>query len=109
MKNKWLNKENINYKDKIIDVDLALMFTKDVIEYDMTIEQLQEFKSIMSNLSNDSTRCITVFRDAVMTDTDIYNICLSCGDIEWNGERYSTHGENLKRLSDLKKEILKNY
>lgn len=36
MKNKWLNNENINSGDTILDYKLQLMFPENVKQYDMT-------------------------------------------------------------------------
>ena len=105
MKNKWLNKEYIGYDDLLI-TDIGVVNTTDLEVFDMTEEQLERFREIMSDLREGGHRCIRVFRDAIMVDSDIYNICLSCGDIRLNGKIYSFKSDGLKKLEELKEEIL---
>lgn len=106
MENKWLNKENIGYRDVIV-TDIGVVNTTDLQVFDMTQEQLERFREIMSDLREGGHKCIRVFRDAVMIDSDIYNICLSCGDIRLNGQIYSFKSDGKEKLQKLKEEIIK--
>lgn len=105
MKNKWLNNENINSGDTILDYKLQLMFPENVKQYYMTDAQIREFERIISNVTEDSSRCIKFFRDSVMINSRMYNICLSCGDVEINGEKFFLKGDDLSAMIKLKKKI----
>lgn len=105
MKNKWLNNENINSGDTILDYKLQLMFPENVKQYDMTDAQIREFKRIILNVREGGTKCIQFFRDSIMIDSVMYNICLSCGDIYINDKIYYFEGKTCTELRNLKKEI----
>ena len=105
---KWLNNENIGHRDMIVNYDLGTISSENIIEYDMTPDQVQEFKILMSDLNNDSSRCITSFRDAVVIDSDVYNLCLSCSDVEYNGQKYMIKWSNQEKIRRLKQQIIKN-
>lgn len=105
MENKWLNKENIGYRDVIV-TDIGVVNTTDLQVFDMTQEQLEKFREIMKDVDDLTTRCITVYRDSVIIDSNIYNICLSCGDILINGKKHGL-GAGKEKLQKLKEEIIK--
>ena len=106
MENKWLNNENISSEDTILDYKLQLMFPENVKQYDMTDAQIKEFKRIILNVREGGSRCIQFFRDSIMIDSVMYNICLSCGDIHINDKMYYFEGEAGRELRNLKKEII---
>lgn len=100
MDNKWYIKDNIGAGEFINIVDAGVE----------TIELDEETESILRDIFDEpffqgSSRCISFYRDTIMLDSTVYNICLSCGDVAVNGERVMLTRNQELVLKDLKQKI----
>lgn len=99
--NKWFNKENIGYREYLSDV-----IDENTLEFDINFEDAKELKEILKDLTAESTRCITVFRDCLIIDSEIYDICLSCGDVRKGRNMYLLSTEQKNKLKEFKLKIV---
>lgn len=97
MKNVYVYNENIGEEDLIIESDGSYPKADKVIE--LTDEQVNDIKSKIET-NQLISRCIRVFRDGLIIDNVIYNICFSCGDVIIN--------DKVCGINDDLKETLRN-
>ena len=99
--NKWFNNQSITPMEFILDTDIE--GTRVV---DLTDEQALIIKSILEQkFSIDHHRCISVYRDTIVIDDVIYNLCLSCGDVIINNEVFYLTSFQEESLIQLKKKF----
>lgn len=96
----WFNEESFRHSDLLSD-----NISEKTLEFEISKEDVDELTEILYNLSDDQSRCITVFRDVVIINGDIYDICLSCGDIVIDGKWQSLSNEQRVKLKELKLKI----
>ena len=89
--------------DRLIDLEGNLKYSI-AKKVELDEETINKLLSLLGNYDNNAHRCMTVYRDAIKINGDIYNICLSCGDYDVNGERRFLHNENeIRELLNIKK------
>lgn len=104
MSSKWYIKDNINPGEFIPNLSYADSQDIEVIELDSETESILR-ELFKQPFYNDRSRCISFYRDTITLDDKIYNICLSCKDINVDGEDKSISIEQGKILQDLKQKL----
>lgn len=93
-------------KGKLIEPDRTLNKTEFALLF-LTEEQSKQIVSILeSNVPNSGHRCISVYRDAIIVDDIVYNICLSCGDFYKGDEHFYLSREGVDKFNIFKNEII---
>lgn len=69
----------------------------------LTESQAKEIVDILeNNIPNYAHRCASVYRDALVVDNVVYNICLSCGDFYKGSEHFYLSHEGIDKIKALK-------
>lgn len=97
MKNIYVYNDKIELGKDIIDTD-GTYHAETVIE--LTDEQVSEIKAKMV-FRDGRSRCMVVYRDGLIIDGNIYNICFSCGDVKINGENKLINNDLKDHLRNL--------
>jgi hypothetical protein len=101
---KWYSKKNISSGVYITDLKASEM--EDVMIVDLPDEDIETLENIFSeSMYNDRSRCISYYRDTIFFQDKIYNICLSCGDVTIDGERFMLTQNQNKELTILKEKF----
>lgn len=78
---------------KLIDQDKNILLTN-YKEVELDEETCHKLLSYLSDYNNELVhRCMSVYRDAIIINDEIYNICLSCGDYYKGDEKFYIHNE----------------
>ena len=85
------------------DEKLTIKNVKEVLLNEEIVNKLESLLS--SGVCNLAHRCVSVYRDAIIINGNVYNICLSCGDYFINNEhRYICNEEKIKDLLETFKQ-----
>ena len=100
MGDKWYIKDNIGAGEFINIVDAGV----ETIELDE--ETIHILKDIFDEpFFQGSSRCISFYRDTIVLDGTTYHICLSCGDVSFDGEQVMLTRNQELVLKDLKQKL----
>jgi hypothetical protein len=103
--NKLYYVTDINPNTKLID-DNGELTQRMYQSIALNEETSDKLLALLSNYNNDLGHlCISVYRDAIILNGDIYNICLSCGDYYKNDEEGVYYIRNRKEIIELLKEF----
>jgi len=73
----------------------------------LTEEESKEIVSILEkNIPNYGHKCISIYRDGIVVDGVVYNICLSCGDFYKGNEHFYLSKEGIDKFNNFKNEII---
>lgn len=104
MSNKWYIKDNISPGEFIANLSIVDSQDVEIIELDKeTVDILQDIFD--EPFFQGSSRCISIYRDTIVLDSTTYNICLSCGDINFDGENVMLTRNQELVLKDLKQKL----
>ena len=104
--NTWYIKDNINSGTKI--PNLSEEESKDLQIIKLNENLVKTIRELLSKpFFNDRTRCISFYRDTIVIDNKVYNICLSCGDINFDDKNVMITQEQEIALKELK-QIIRN-
>lgn len=91
---------------KLIESDGTLNKTEFTL-LTLTEEESKEIVSILeNNISNYGHRCISVYRDGIVVNDVVYNVCLSCGDFYKGNEHFYLSKEGIEKFNIFKNEII---
>lgn len=106
-RNIWYNQQITgNMQPLVTELD-QILYTDSIVK--LSDSDVEEIKNILeAEYSKGQHRCISVYRDAVILDDKIYNLCLSCGDVITDtGVKYFTSDQENK-LKEIKKKLYPN-